>query len=541
MHVLRHPLLPVLSALLVAAVLVSAYWGIQHNGFHFDDWPNILDNGSLHMTEFSLGALQEAARGSFLERRPVASMSFALDWWVGGGKPGPFLITNLALHVATAWAVLALLLRSLRAERAFSWTLVAAGVATLWWAAQPIHVQAVSYAVQRMTELAALFSVLSVWAWIQARTAVRGRVAWAVVAVLAFALGALSKENAWITPLLILMAEFLVLRPHGPLVRTPVDRILLALLPVAAGIALCDILFGGPLSGWWMPAYEGRSFTLVERVLTQPKVVLFHVSQILWPLPTRFSLEHDVTLVRSALDWQFWLPLTIILAWSAAGGWLATRPHGRLVAFFVLWVPVTLLIESTVVPLELVFEHRMYLPAVGFAGVLAIGLKRALQSSRPLGIAAASLLAAHTLFALAATHERIPQWRDEVTLYEQATKVAPNSARAWNHLGVALSGRRHGEAVSSERHARAVMAFERAMRINPRYPAPWTNRGVARYVQGDLPGALDDLRHAISLSSREAAAQHYLGEIYERIGRLQDARIARKRACALGVAQDCLR
>lgn len=536
---LTRPLPLALAAAILAAVLVLAYWGIQHNAFHFDDWPNILDNPSLHMTRFGIDALIEAARGSLLPFRPVASMTFALDWWRGGGAAAPFLVTNLVLHILTAWAVLALLLRATGGTARPA--LVACALAALWWAAQPIHVQAVSYVVQRMTELAALFSVLCLWAWIKARSGGSLRLPWFGLSLACLALAALSKENAWITPLLVLMAEFLVLRPQGPLLRSRFDRVLLALPVLAALGALADIVLDGPLSRWALYGYGGRDFTLVERVLTQPKVVLFHVSQILWPLPGRFSLEHDAVIVRSATDWQFLVPLAVILAWCALGLRLAAIPRRRLVAFFMLWVPVTLLIESTVVPLELVFEHRMYLPAVGFAGLLAIGLHHAFETggSRPLTLGAAALVAAHTLFALAATHHRIPQWRSEAALYEQATRVAPNSHRAWNHLGIALLGQRRGESVPPERYARALQAFGRAIELAPDYPAPWTNRGVARYMQGDVAGALEDLRKAISLSPREAAAQHYLAEIYTGLGRFPEARLARKRACALGVAADC--
>lgn len=533
------PLPAALAAAVLAAALALAYWGIQHNAFHFDDWPNILDNPSLHMTQFGVGALIEAARGSLLPFRPVASITFAIDWWRGNGAPAPFLITNLVLHILTAWAVLALLRRT--AGGTARPALLAGALAALWWAAQPIHVQAVSYVVQRMTELAALFSVLCLWAWIKARTPGSRPLPWLAVSLTCLALAALSKENAWITPLLVLMAEFLVLRPQGPLVRSRLDRVLLTLPVLAALAALADIALDGPLSRWALYGYGGRDFTLVERVLTQPKVVLFHVSQILWPLPGRFSLEHDAAIVRSVTDWQFLAPLGAILAWCGLGLRLAATPHRRVAAFFMLWVPVTLLIESSVVPLELVFEHRMYLPAVGFAGLLAIGIRHALErgATRPLTLGATALVAAHTLLALGATHHRIPQWRSEAALYEQATRVAPNSHRAWNHLGIALLGQRRGEVVPPERYARALQAFGRAIELAPAYPAPWTNRGVARYMQGDVAGALEDLRRAIALSPREAAAQHYLAEIYTGLGRLPEARLARKRACALGVAADC--
>ncbi|MBD5804894.1 Tetratricopeptide repeat protein [Azoarcus sp. Aa7] len=532
-----------IAALLLAIATVLAYHGIDQNAFHFDDWPNIVDNASLHMKQFDLDGLLESVRGAFLPRRPVASVSFAVDWWRGGGAPGAFLTTNLIIHVLATWAIFALLLRALaHSTRPTTPAVVACAAAALWWSAQPIHVQAVSYAVQRMTELATLFAVLCIWTYLKARTS-KGRSAalWGTLSAISLTLAALSKENAWITPFLILLAELLIIRNGTSLIQRPRDRLLLAIPIIAVIGLLADMLLGGPVSRWALSGYEGRSFTLSERLLTQPKVVLFHVSQILWPLPDRFSIEHDVEIVRSAGSWHFWLPMAVILTWSGAGAWLAARQDTRRVGFFFLWIPATLLIESSFVPLEMVFEHRMYMPAVGFAGLAAIGLLHASRGPtlRTAGVWAIYLLA--TGFALWSTSERIPQWRTEASLYEQAVRLAPGSARAWNLLGIANLGQRRDERLTRERYERALVAFDRAIALNDRYAAPWTNRGVARYLQGDIPGAETDLKHAISISSREAAAQHYLGELYERTGRPLEARTARRRACALGVTPDCTR
>ena len=401
--------------------------------------------------------------------------------------------------------------------------------------------QAVSYIVQRMTEMAALFSILCVWAYLKGRTSMRARGLWLTLSALSFALAALSKENAWITPILLLMAELLLLREGTRLLGSRRDTLLLAVPACAALALLADLAFNGPISQWALSGYATRSFTLTERLLTQPKVVLFHLSQIAWPLPHRFSLEHDLAIVRSATSPDFWLPLITILAWSMAGIALTARQGSRIAGFFVLWLPATLLIESSLVPLEMVFEHRMYLPSVGLAGLIALGLERAALRGGTVLVAGTLAFAAATTLALWSTSERIPQWRTDASLYEQAVLRAPRSARAWNHLGIANLAQHRGETISRDRYLRALDAFDRAIALDPNYAAPLTNRGVARYLQGDIAGAQSDLERAIAVSSREAAAQHYLGEIYLQTGRFNEARTARRRACALGVNVDCNR
>lgn len=528
---------------LLTVAIVLAYLGISQNGFHFDDWPNILDNASIRMQEFSFAALLDAARNAYLAHRPVASISFAIDWWRGNGSPVSFLSVNLLLHIITAWTVFALLSRTIATSSAKDRRVVilSATGAALWWAVQPIHVQAVSYVVQRMAELAALFSMLSVLAYLQARRSPRGAALWFATCFISFALAALSKENAWITPLLWLMAEYLVIRNDRPLIRGHVDRILLALPVIACVTLLADVAAHGPISRWGLHGYEGRSFTLSERLLTQPKVVLFHVSQILWPLPGRFSLEHDIDIVHSAASLHFWLPAALIASWTAFALWLAARRGQRIAAFWMLWLPITLAIESSFVPLEMVFEHRMYLPSVGFAGLIALGLSRLPLPPRSTATVAWSILVVVSIFSLWSTHQRIPQWRTETTLYQQAVAVAPHSARAWNHLGISLLNQRRNEPLSPEHYVQAIQAFTRATELDAKYAAPWTNRGVARWMHGDTRAAQSDLETAITLSEKEAAAFHYLFEIYQSTGREEDARSVRHRACFLGVRNDCYR
>ena len=594
-------------AVLLIAVTLAAYHGIEANSFHFDDWHNILLNPALQLDELTLTGLLDAARGASLPHRPIASITFAIDWWRGGGdRAAHFLVTNLVLHGATGMAVFAFLLQTLSKgvpDKAPLRTIAAAGLAAAWWLAQPIHVQAVSYVVQRMTELAALFSVLSIWAYVQGRTAPRGRTAWWALSLLCLMLGALSKQNAWISPALMLMAEFLVLRQHSDLMRNRLDKGLLALPAILGVLALAALLIDGPFSRWILRGYEWRDFTLTERLLTQPKVVLFHFSQLLWPLPDRFSLDHDIEIVRSAASPQFWLPMSAVLAWTLSGTWLALQRNARLAGFFVLWVPVTLLIESTVVPLELVFEHRMYLPSIGVAGLIALGLAWTPGRTHKLLLPAWATVAFVTAFGIWSTQQRLPHWRSEISLLENSTRHAPNSVRVWNELGLkyleqgnldlarqaidranqieprwgdgypfvnrgvlleAMGLRDQALAVYEETirlfpnqvlgynnrglmHLRAgefelaARDFDRAIETDPEYAPAWTNRGTTNYLRGRPEAALPDFEKAVRLSPRESIAWHYLASIYTTQGRQADAAVARLRACRLGIARDCTR
>ncbi|MDH3466578.1 MAG: tetratricopeptide repeat protein, partial [Gammaproteobacteria bacterium] len=308
------------------------------------------------MTELTRGNLVDAGRNAFLPRRPLPSITFAIDWWRGDGSPRAFQYTNLVIHSATTVAVFALLMLVLGRLEKPRWVIVAAAFfGAAIWACHPIQVQAVTYIVQRMTSMAALFTILTVVLYILGRNTGNSGRRWAyfLLAVLCWALGMASKETAAIAPFLVLLAEYGVLRHGQDLARSKVDWVVLSLPAVLGLLIVLDIASGiGPLSDAFLSGYERRDYTLAERLFTQPRVIVFHFSQILWPLPGRFSLEHQFVLSTDLLTPGSTLSAFLaVIVWCALGLWAVLQKRRRIVGFLLLWVPATLIIESTFIPL----------------------------------------------------------------------------------------------------------------------------------------------------------------------------------------------
>lgn len=474
-------------ALLLAVIVTLVYREAPGNQFHFDDYHNIVDYGPVRMAQPSPAALLEAFANPRLTYRNLASLTFAIDWWRGGGEPRPFLQTNVLLHVLAALAVFLFARQVLlrwRTDDPGIVLLAAFGVALLW-AVHPINSQAVNLIVQRMTILATLFVLLSLSCYLAGRSAESPRaIAWFAAAALFAALGAFSKENAWILPLLVLAIEYGVVRHGKALVRNRLDTFLLSLPFIAAALVVLDLASGsGPISRSFLSGYEFRSFTMEERLLTQPRVVFFYLSLLLWPLPGRFSLEHDFA-VSTALTSP---PATILSLLALAivllaAVYLFLRPKTRLPGFLLLWPALTLAIESSFVPLEMVFEHRMYLPAVGLA-ILAGVAWISVHDRRPAYAQAFAALVAVIALGLAlSTVERTKLWQEPLALNEDAVTKAPNSSRAWSNLG------------------------------------------MHRYLSGDQAGAIAALEKALELSGgRELKALEHLGVIHLDLGDLDRA------------------
>ncbi len=507
----QGPLL-ILSMLALIALVGLAYHKAPENGFHFDDLVNIGNHAPVRMERFSFEQLAQATTQGINKHRWLPNMSFAIDWWRGGGDPATFQWTNVFIHGANSLLVFAffqLLITYNRSDQD-KWTIVAAFFGAAFWAVHPIQSQSVTYIVQRMTLLAGGFTVLAVICYLLARrsTDIRKGRALLFLAGVSFLFGALSKENAWIAPLLIALAELGVVRDRQPLFKNGFEKVLTAsLLIVGAGIAILTLAGVGPVYQYFGAGYYGRNFTMLERVLTQPRVLVFHFSQLVWPMPWRFSLAHDVALSTSLVQPMATLPaIFALLAWCGVGITLLARRGLRLPGFLMLWFPVAISIESSIASLEMIFEHRMYLPSVGLFGLVSLFLNRHLHRSRQPGYT----VALPTVFLLGglmiSTMVRVPVWKNDLTLWEAATWNAPNSARVWASLGRAQLI--HGERELAENFS------TRALEIDHTEPLALETMGVIELDRGNLSRAAAHFTAAIHEDSGRTSLLNHLGEVY---------------------------
>jgi protein O-mannosyl-transferase len=205
--------------------------------------------------------------------------------------------------------------------------------------------------------------------------------------------------------------------------------------------------------------YATRHFTMLERLFTEARVVIWYVSLLLWPAPSRLSLEHDVVVSSSLLNPPTTFGAVVLLALL---GWLLLRyrRESPLITYGGMWFFLNLLIESTIVPLELVFEHRLYLPSVGFSLVavcaLVGGLSYLLANRPKKDLAILGSCGFVLLFSILTllTFFRNEAWRDRVTIYQDAVQKAPNHPRSHANLAVAYAqAGLHEQAILEADHA----------------------------------------------------------------------------------------
>jgi hypothetical protein len=369
-----------LGVLALLAVLgVVLYGNTIDSEFHLDDYPNLVENASIHMTSLDAESLWRAVTASVGGNRPVASLLFALNFRAGQFNVRSFHITSIICHILAGWLLFLFLRRTLLMSRFAGRFDDRAGLvallATLVWFTHPIQTQAVTYIVQRANVLSGLFSFAALYLFAVIRTSDPGSgrrtLQWAGL-LLAILLALGSKETAAILPVIILLYELFFIRTFdfGAL-RNKWAYVAGIIVSPAIILAADYYRFGMSLFERMGTIYQLRGFTMWERVLTEFRVLVRYITLLILPLPGRLNLEHDVPVSYGLFNpFTTVLSLLFLLGLLALGFYLARRRP--LISFFIFWFFIQLAIESSFVPLELMFEHRLYLPSVSLAVILAV-------------------------------------------------------------------------------------------------------------------------------------------------------------------------
>lgn len=374
-----------LTAGALSLLLAAIYWPGLSGGFFFDDYVNILEPAEIQLNSISFEALRnlwESGRAGPLGR-PVSLLSFAANYYFSGFNPFAFKLTNLAIHGLNGFLIYILTGLFLRAAYPSSNVqrirVMAAIVATLW-AIHPIQATSVLYVVQRMTSLASMFMLLALifHVWARQRQKVGGielasfALAWGVFLPLAM----LSKETGAV--FLLYLAAYEATLHRNYLKRFDLfGEWYLKLLIAVAGISLIYIF--SP-SGAWLLTYENRSFTLSQRLLTEARIIWEYISMIGLPALPDFGLYHDDYALSTGLFAPYATFSSIAgLFLLGAAAWIA-RVKWPLISFAIVWFLLGHVLESSIFPLELMHEHRNYLPSLGVLIILIAVLQSSVMS-----------------------------------------------------------------------------------------------------------------------------------------------------------------
>ena len=491
----------ILLLTMLSGIIILIYAQTLTTPFIFDDISNIRDNHHIRIPYLSLKNLAWAGFQSPLTNRPIANISFALNYYVHGYNLVGYHVVNILIHLATGLMLYflvkaTLLTPALRDQYAnFGWIPF---FTAFIWLVHPLQTQSVTYLVQRMNSMAAMFYVLSMLLYVKFRLAAnsRGKGLLVIGCILAGLLAFGTKEISATLPGFIILYEWFFFQG---LSRQWVRRNLLILAGLGLLIVAISLAYfeNDPIARL-LGGYNSRDFTMGQRVLTQFRIVIFYMSLLIWPKPSRLNLDHDFGLSYSLTNPLTTLPsIAIIIALIILAILIARREP--LISYGILWFFGNLVIESSVIGLELVFEHRNYLPSMlAIFGAVSLVFKYL----KPAWLGVIALCVAGTLFTVW-TYERNSVWTDELTLYRDCLEKAPDKARPHNNLGAVL--------MSRGRLAEAIELFKASLIIKPDYADAHYNLGYALSRQGDLEKGIHHFAETLRLEPENLKALNNMG------------------------------
>ena len=503
-----HPDLPDLPSrfetpllLLLAVLVIFIYADTLTGQFIFDSRPNIKDNPYIRISQITLKNLATAAFDSPSHQRPVANISFALNYYFHGYNVVGFHLVNLTIHVIGG-VLLYFFIRTtfhtpaLRSRYAhYKWI---AFFAAAIWVVHPLQTQSISYIVQRMNSLAAIFYILSFLLYAQLRMNPQKRSKWWLFSgcILAGMLALGSKQNTATLPFFIILYEWYFFRNLS--LKWLKDHILglAGLLLLLASIVL--IYLGVDPLDKILTGYASRSFTLMQRLLTELRVVIFYIGLFLWPHPSRLNLDHDFALSYSLTE-----PITTLFSLSAIAVLIVlaviTAKNQRLISFCILWFLGNLVIESSIFALEIIFEHRVYLPSMMLSLIVVLLVYRWIKPTWLKAVLLVIVIIVGSFW----TYERNQVWRDRLSIWQDCVNKSPQKARPHNNLGVALADKGH--------YNDAIEQYQKALQINPYYPNALANLGLTLAKQGKIEEGVTQLLKALQVKPQDYETLSNLG------------------------------
>ncbi len=540
-------------AFITISILVFIIYSNNYSAsWHFDDEPNILNRDELHLKNLNWKNIYKTFFWGKKIFRPVSCFSLALNYYFDKEKVFGYHLVNNFIHILSSIFLFlfihqALKLPGLRGDfekDAYDMALLA----TIFWASNPIHTQSVTYIVQRMTSMAGMFYIMSIYFYTKARLNSKKSyrtflfILSTVTAFLAFG----SKENTIILPVTVLLLEIILIQQLSFKVWLKENKTLSILL-LSGFLVMALIYFqfvrGGGFTSF-LDHYESRPYGLKERLLTEPRVIIYYITQLLYPMPSRLCVNHDFSLSYSLFHPITTLFAIMLIAFLIVGAFILSK-RIPLISFSIIFFLLNHSIESTVLPLELVFEHRNYIPSMLIFIPISFIIIKILKIFHHRKIMAYLILSCITLVLIAYGHSTFIRnhiWKTEESLWLDCIEKYPDLWRPHNNLARYYSNNnRIEEAISEYRIAltkksrnyrdeevlsaynlgllyqirkneeKALQYYQMVEKVHPFFALTYVGKGILFMEKGLMDEARFEFNKAIRIDKSLASSYANLG------------------------------
>jgi len=518
-------------------LVAGAYSTNYKASWHFDDYVNIVDNPQVHINDLRFNTIKETFfrefdNGQKLSRRlyrPFSMLTFALNWYMGKDNVIGYHVVNNAIHLLTTlflFITLLNLLMSPNLKGKYQGNEYAIAIlSAILWAVNPIQVQATTYIVQRMASLAAMFYIIGIYFYLKTRLSPPGykKILFTTGCLFSFILALGSKENAVTFPIAVAIIEILFFQD---LKDRNTKRKLIAVLTICGVVmtAFLTILYIKGNITQLLKGYENRVFTLKERLLTEPRIIIYYLSEIFYPMASRLSLVHDIKISTSFF--KPWTTIPAILAIiSLLGIGLSQTIKRPIIALAIFFYFINHIIESTILPLELIFEHRNYLPSFFLFFPVATGLIWLINYFKTKNSFIQILLAVSitgVIFSFCAgTVVRNRAWATEKSLWEDCIIKAPGLARPYHNLAFYHYHKDGYLKKAMELYLTALS--KRNLNAKTGHAPTFNNMAIITCDNRDYKNAIKFCKKALEIQPHYSNALQNLTLIYVRTGRFAEA------------------
>lgn len=470
--------------------------------------------------------------------RPITYFSFALNFATHQLDLFGYHLVNLLLHLANALFVYLLSGTLIRKCLPDPETSAYTGIqqllplfAALLFICHPLQTQAVTYIVQRFVPLTTFFYLAALLLYAKYREAARYRngLTFYLASLAATLLAMESKEIAFTLPAIMLLFEFIFY--SGRILPR-----LAALAPFLAAMTIIPLKLmnlsamakqpQAPYISGAIHLVNFKNISSIDYLMTQFGVILTYLRLLILPVGQNF--DYDRPLQQHFFSVEVLLPFVLLLLIAATGIYFLKRSGEqglyKVSAFGIFWFFITVSVESSVVPIDdLIYEHRAYLPSVGFFMTVlsgcAVGFSRRTGRSLAESKIARSLLITIVLLLAGATVARNMVWRDEVQFYRDVVQKSPKKARAHLSLGEALLSRGSLEENKSSQalyDAEARIHFLEVIRLNPNTLEPHKHLANIYARAGNVPETIKTMEIIMRIAPDKQTFD-YLNELKRQV------------------------
>lgn len=479
----------------------------------FDNEPVFDDTFWMNQSEFKglddIGGIMELNKFRF-----IPFLSFAVNYTIHGQETGGFHLLNLLLHIANSMLVI-LLLRmifstpAMKENRLAGYKNTIALLCGLIFLLHPLQTQAVAYIYQRITSIVSFFYLVTVCLYLAGRLSglLWKKILMVSLAMLSMILAFLSKENSFTLPMMLILIELMFLNKSFRFKF----KYLIAVFGIF-GIGAFIVFYSGVYTKIFRVyySYTGEIIHNLNYFITQFTVMLTYFRLLIFPVGQ--NVDHDFHVIES-----FTAPTTLIGIGAIVllvGFGIYFLRKNRLVSFGIFWFFITIAIESSFIPiLDLMMEHRLYLPIAGFA-VFLTGIIFHFFPAKYIRQVLAAFAILLAVFALM-SHLRNDVWQNSFTLWSDAIEKAPKKARPYNGRGLVYY--RQGN------FDKALEDFNKALEINPDFTLALQNRGNLYQKREEYEKAIEDFTKITKIDKYNRSVYNNRANSYYKTGQYQKA------------------